>query len=421
MASSVTIKKQIPRVDTSSPKTQSISFLTSHLAKSDNHLWQALNSLQSQTNAIIGSFASICYGSMQERINADPSNLSLGSLWFVTDFPGAIYQVRNNTKDAKQEWFWAGGVIWLPDNSPFSPGYTLGPNDIGLMLARHGFLFVWDGVGPQLQCLIYGPCSAGGGGGNTGGGSNTGGTGGGGSGTGGTGPGSTNPIPPNVQVAGPVGNFQISNNSVDLNAQTVTATFSWTPPTTNASQYAGVQLWIVGGTTVSELGQFTTSPQTITIPFPSLGVEPLVVGAITIDSNIGITADPTTGSGQAFPTVIWNTGTGGLSPGYVQNLVIYPSILNPDGSYSAIVGWDNSSLTIFATQVQVWLVSTSGNDQVLASVSGQGQNIPSNTTITAPASAFGQSWTIAVVAINSVGTPNSQPSQAPTRIWVVGS
>lgn len=40
---------------TSVPKKRQIIDLISHIAKADNHLWQALNSLQDQTNSIVGS------------------------------------------------------------------------------------------------------------------------------------------------------------------------------------------------------------------------------------------------------------------------------------------------------------------------------------------------------------------------------
>lgn len=362
------------------------------------------------------------YGTWQERTQVNADGMPNGALWYHTDFLGAVYQVRLDPKSNSLQWFWASGVIWLPPGVTFNA--NLGPNDIGLLLAAHGYLFVWDGVGPQLQCQLYGPCSAGGGGGSTGGGSSSGGSGGGGSGTGGSGPGSTNPIPPGVAVAGPVTNLKVSSTTVDLTAKTVTATFSWTLPTVNASQFAGVQLWIINGLglTPTEIAatSATATSATVTIPLPQLGVVPLVVAAITVDSKIGLTQNPTTGEGQPSPNIIWTTGTGGVDPGQVTAFILNSTHTNADGSVTGVFTWSMSLISIGTAAlafagVQFWRNSPAPR-QLLGSVTGQYNNIQTAVALTAPASAVGQTWTIQALCVNTVGTVSTV---GPSVNWVI--
>lgn len=57
------------------PRKQQINDLISHIARSDNHLWQALNSLQNQTNNIVGNTTD--WRAWDPKIAAwDPSNPS---------------------------------------------------------------------------------------------------------------------------------------------------------------------------------------------------------------------------------------------------------------------------------------------------------------------------------------------------------
>lgn len=361
------------------------------------------------------------YGTWQERTQTSPSGLPNGALWCHTDFLNAVYQARVDPKSNTLQWWYASGVIWLPPGVNFN--VTLGANDIGLQLAIHGYLLVWDGVGPQMQCLLFGPCSGGSAGGSTGGGSSSGGSGGGGSGTGGSGPGSTNPIPPGVAVAGPVTNFKVSSTTVDLTAKTVTATFSWSLPTVNASQFAGVQLWLINSAslTPSELGATSgnATSLTITVPFPAVGITPLIVAAITVDSKIGLTQNPTTGEGQASPSVIWNTGTGGLDPGEVTSFILNNTHTNADGSVTGVFSWSMELIIGDRAQafagVQFWRNSPAPR-ALVGSVTGQYNNIQTAVAITAPASAVGQTWTIQALCVNTVGTVSNQ---GPSVNWVI--
>lgn len=91
------------------------------------------------------------YGNWQERTNTDPTSLPDGALWFHTDYHNAVYQVRVDKKMNQLAWFYATGVIWT--GSAIDPQKLgLGPNDIGLMAAATGHLYVWDGT--QLVTLI---------------------------------------------------------------------------------------------------------------------------------------------------------------------------------------------------------------------------------------------------------------------------
>ena len=98
----------------------------------------------------------IQYGTMQQRLNAAPTALPDGALWFVTDYPNAVYQVRMDPKMNQLAWFFATGIVWREPTGG-TPGWTPGLNDAGLMwVSGGGYLYVWDGT--QNNCLLKGPC-----------------------------------------------------------------------------------------------------------------------------------------------------------------------------------------------------------------------------------------------------------------------
>lgn len=84
-------------------------------------------------------------GAMQDRLNAAPTALPQGALWFVTDYPDAVYQVRVDPKMNQLAWFYATGVIWRQPSTP-PPGFSLGLNDAGFMVVTTAALSVWDGT-----------------------------------------------------------------------------------------------------------------------------------------------------------------------------------------------------------------------------------------------------------------------------------
>lgn len=96
------------------------------------------------------------YGTMQQRLAAAPTALPDGALWYVTDYPNAVYQVRMDPKMNQLAWFYATGVIWQ-EPAGGTPGFSPGLNDAGLMwVSGAGILYVWDGK--QNNCLLKGPC-----------------------------------------------------------------------------------------------------------------------------------------------------------------------------------------------------------------------------------------------------------------------
>lgn len=97
------------------------------------------------------------YGTMQQRLDAAPTALPEGSLWFVTDFPNAVYQVRVDPKMNQLAWFYASGVVWQVNSAWIAAvNWQLGPNDQGYMIVTGGFLQVWNGTG--YDCKLKGPC-----------------------------------------------------------------------------------------------------------------------------------------------------------------------------------------------------------------------------------------------------------------------
>ena len=416
------------------PQLQGLS-LPTPLTQAITQGYQLSYAVRDQTTANQDAINHLAnYGTWEDRLNTAPTALPVGALWFHTDFKNAVYQVRVDPKTNQLDWFYATGVIWVPPGLTFNP--VLGINDIGLMILTGGRILIWDGVGPQLSV---------GGGGTGGGGTGQGTTGGGGGGTvgpgggGGGGGGGVNPIPPGATVAGPVGNFQISNTTTSGSGQnmTATATFSWTLPTTNPDLYAGVQIWIVGGTAPAEIGSAgpTDTSVTITIPIPQLGIAPLVIGAISVDKNIGLTYDANSGLGQNPPSVIWTTGGGGGNPGQVVNFVLISQTVNPDGSVTGLFSFSlsliiNSPAALYFAGVQLWRVASTGSEGqgAIGGVSGHATDPNLNSaTATAPASAVGETWTVAAITVNTVGTLGANPAdygspsfQAQTIPWTIG-
>lgn len=85
------------------------------------------------------------YGTMQQRLEMSPTSLPDGALWFVTDYPDAVYQVRVDPKMNQLAWFYATGVVWKVPTTP-PAGFQLGLNDAGYMLVTATALLVWDGT-----------------------------------------------------------------------------------------------------------------------------------------------------------------------------------------------------------------------------------------------------------------------------------
>jgi hypothetical protein len=79
------------------------------------------------------------YGTHQARLDQSPQALPDGSLWFETDNPDVVYQVRLDPKSNSLQWFYATGM-------GFVPAWSLGENDKNYMAWSRPYVLLWTGT-----------------------------------------------------------------------------------------------------------------------------------------------------------------------------------------------------------------------------------------------------------------------------------
>ena len=138
---------------TSYPSLENLK-LPHALVQSINQSFQTTYAVRDQTTANADAINHmILYGTMADRLNSAPTALPDGALWFVTDYPNAVYEVRVDPKMNQLAWFYATGVIWKKPTTP-PAGFQLGLNDAGYMAVNGVLLQVWTGT--AWQTLLQG-------------------------------------------------------------------------------------------------------------------------------------------------------------------------------------------------------------------------------------------------------------------------
>lgn len=133
--------------------------LPRQLTQAIQQSFETTYAVRDQTTANSDAINSLVnYGTMQQRLDTAPTAVPDGALWYVTDFPNAVYQNRVDPKTHQLAWFYATGVIWQENSSWVNAvGWAPGLNEVGLMwISGAGILYVWDGK--QNNCLLKGPC-----------------------------------------------------------------------------------------------------------------------------------------------------------------------------------------------------------------------------------------------------------------------
>lgn len=142
-----------------SARMQKNGALPRQLTDAVQQAFQVTYSVRDQTTANADAINHMnMYGTMQQRLDTAPTAVPDGALWYVTDYPNAVYQNRMDPKINQLAWFYATGVVWQ-ENTKWANavGFTLGANDTGYMIATGGgYLLVWNGA--AYDCKIKGPC-----------------------------------------------------------------------------------------------------------------------------------------------------------------------------------------------------------------------------------------------------------------------
>ena len=133
--------------------------LPNQLTQAIQQSFETTYSVRDQTTANADAINHmLLYGSMQQRLDTAPTAVPDGALWYVTDYPNAVYQNRVDPKTQQLAWFYATGVVWQ-ENAQWAStvGFALGPNDLGYThITGGGYIEIWNGK--SFDCKIKGPC-----------------------------------------------------------------------------------------------------------------------------------------------------------------------------------------------------------------------------------------------------------------------
>jgi hypothetical protein len=108
-----------------------------------NQSYQLSYAVRDQTTANTDSInRMIQYGTHQARTQQAPTALPDGSLWYETDRPTWVYQVRLSKTSNQLDWFYAGGMVIGVALADLT---DLGLNDTGAIDILKPHIYQWDG------------------------------------------------------------------------------------------------------------------------------------------------------------------------------------------------------------------------------------------------------------------------------------